>query len=209
MLATGGAGAAPQSAQGSKQRPARSAAGAGRDAVPRRASGGRVLAGSPRSCRRGPQDCLLGHRTGLSLWPPASSLPAAPPADLWGAAYSERPTPSASSACRVEDAGGRGRTGCVWTFPNLRTSLRSFPVDTSALRSEPPTVAPSSPSASPPVSLASQSLRPGLAAGSAPPARTRAAKSAPPRPPRGASAQGETRRPGARKGDTRCLPRNS
>lgn len=153
--------------------PCAQAAGAGQDTGHRRTSGGRVLARSPRSCRRGPQDFLLGHRAGLSLWPPASSLPAAPPMDLWGAAYSnQRQAPTLRAAWKTR-AGEDGRS-CVLTFPNLWTSLRSFPVDTSARRSEPPTVAPSSPSSSPPVSLASQSLRPGLAACSAPPARTRA-----------------------------------
>ncbi|XP_039708480.1 uncharacterized protein LOC120594511 isoform X1 [Pteropus medius] len=187
---------------------------AGQDAVHRRTRGGRVLARSPRSCRRGPQDFLLGHRARPSLGPPASSLPAVLPADLWRAAHSnQRQAPTLRAAWETR-AGGDGQ-GCVFTFSNLWTSLRSFPVDTSARRSEPPTAAPSSPSSSPPVSLASPSLRLGLAAYSVPRARTRA-----PAVPRcqvhplpelrgGASPQGETRRPGARKGDTRCLPRNS
>lgn len=194
--------------------PCAQAPGAGHDAVHRRTRGGRVLARSPQSCRRGPQDFLLGHRAGPSLGPPASSLPAAPPADLWGAAHSNQlQAPTLRAAWETQAR--QDQPGCVFTFSNLWTSLRSFLVDTSARRSEPPTAAPSSPFSSPPFSLVSRSLRPGLAACSVSRARTSA-----PAAPRcqvcplpelrgGASPQGETRRPGARKGDTRCLPRNS
>lgn len=173
--------------------------------------GSRVLTRTPRSCRRDPRDFLSGHGARPSLGPPASPLPAL---RLVGRC-TQQPTPSAKSASRVKDAGGRRRTGLCFYFSESLDFTAKFPgrrldsgVGASHCRSFPfPHPVPKSP--------ASWSHRPGLEASSVLPARDTGAHSAappcppPPRAERGCLFPGRNSPTGALQGDTRCLPRNS
>lgn len=166
--------------------------------------GSRVLTRTPRSCRSDPRDVLTGHGARRSLGPPASPLPAR---RLVGRC-TQQPTPSAKSARRVEDAGGRRRAGLCFYFSKALDFTAKFPgrrLDSGVGASPHP--APKSP--------ASGSHRPGLEASSVLRARDPGAHSAappcppPPRAQRGCLSPGRNSPTGALQGDTRCLPRNS
>lgn len=85
--------------------------------------GSRVLTRTPRSCRSDPRDVLTGHGARPSLGPPASPLPAR---RLVGRC-TQQPTPSAKSARRVEDAGGRRRAGLCFYFSKALDFTAKFP----------------------------------------------------------------------------------
>lgn len=133
--------------------------------------------------------------------------------DLGGAAHSNQCRAQNTRALWETRSGGGG-WGCVFPFPNLDFTeklpgRRLCP----GVQASPRCSFPSLVSA--PASPASRSLGSGLAAGSisrrgplAPGAPGRPAHSLP-RLRGSASPRGETRRPGALQGDTRCLPRNS